>query len=157
MSTSDNDKNSLCDFDIYSNDIFFDDDNVDFSNGLVDVVFNNYELGNFNNDDLNFIFSSEPKQGEINDRGITYSLWKFKNEIDDNKKIEIKNDYWNDKYHNKYWGKIYIKRKEIVTCEYGATLKRGNLWNHRKLSKIHRKNIIPQCRWFDSAILIFNF
>ena len=93
MSTSDNDKNSLCDFDIYSNDIFFDDDNVDFSNGLVDVVFNNYELGNFNNDDLNFIFSSEPKQGEINDREITYSLWKFKNEIDDNKKIEIKNDY----------------------------------------------------------------
>ena len=44
---------------------------------MAEVVFNNYELGNFNNDrrasppypqieDLNFIFSSEPKQGEIN-------------------------------------------------------------------------------------------
>ena len=84
MSISDND--SLCDFNIYNNDIFFDDDNIDFSNGLADVVFNNHELRNFNNDDLNFIFSSEPKQGEINDREITYSLWKFKNEIDDRPK-----------------------------------------------------------------------
>ena len=33
-------------------------------------------------------------------------------------------------------------RKEIITCECGATLKRGNLWNHKKLSKIHRKNMI---------------
>ena len=46
-------------------------------NDNAEVVFNNYELGNFNNDDLNFIFSSE--QGEINDREITYSLWKYKN------------------------------------------------------------------------------
>ena len=38
-------------------------------------------------------------------------------------------------------GKKFI-RKEIITCECGATLKRGNLWNHRKLSKIHRKNMI---------------
>ena len=105
---------------------------------MAEAVFNNYELGNFNNDDLNFIFSSEPKQGEINDREITHSLWKFKNDINDNNKIKIKNDYWNDKYHNKYRGKIYKKRKEIITCECGATLKRGNLWNHRKLSKIHR-------------------
>ena len=140
MSISDND--SLCDFNIYDNDIFFNGGNIDFSNGLAEVVFNNHELGNFNNDDLNFVFSSEPKQGEINDREITYSLWKFNNEIDDNKKIEIKNDYCNDKYHNKYRGKIYKKIKEIITCECGATLKRGNLWNHRKLSKIHRKNMI---------------
>ena len=41
---------------------------------------------------INLIFSSEPKQGEINDREITYSLWKYKNEINDNVKIEIKND-----------------------------------------------------------------
>ena len=142
MSISDNDNNSLCDFNIYDNDIFFNDDNIDFSHGLAEVVFNNYELGNFNNDNLNFIFSSEPKQGEINDRGIIYSLWKFKNDIEDNKKIEIKNDYWNDKYHNKYREKIYKKRKEIITCECGATLKRGNLWNHKKLSKLHRKNMI---------------
>ena len=60
---------------------------------MAEVVFNNYELGNFNNNDLNFIFSSEPKQGEINDREITYSLWKFKNDINDNNKIEIKNYY----------------------------------------------------------------
>ena len=141
MSISDNDNDSLCDFNIYNNDIFFDDDNIDFSNGLAEVVFNNYELGNFNNDDLNFIFSSEPKQGEINDREITYSLWKFKNEIDDNKN-NIKNDYWNDRYHNKYREKIIMRKKEIISCECGATLKRGNLWNHRKLSKIHRKNMI---------------
>ena len=108
MSISDND--SLRDFNIYDNDIFFDDDNIDFSNGLADIVFNNHELGNVNNDDLNFIFFSEPKQGEINDREITYSLWKFKNDINDNNKIEIKNDYWNDKYHNKYREKIYKKR-----------------------------------------------
>ena len=113
-----------------------------FSEGLAEVVFNNYELGNFNNDNLNFIFSSEPKQGEINDREITYSLWKFKNEINDNVKIEIKNDYWNDRYHNKYREKINKRKKEIITCECGATLKRGNLWNHRKLSKIHRKNMM---------------
>ena len=25
------------------------DDNIDFSHGLAEVVFNNYELGNFNN------------------------------------------------------------------------------------------------------------
>ena len=137
---SDND--SLCDFNIYDNDIFFDDDNVDFSNGLADVVFNNHELGNSNNNDLNFIFSSEPKQGEINDREITYSWWKYKNEINDNVKIEIKNDYWNDRYHNKYREKINKKKKEIITCECGATLKRGNLWNHWKLSKIHRKNMM---------------
>ena len=133
---------SLCDFNIYDNDLFFNDDNIDFSNGLADVVFNNHELGNFNNDDLNFIFSSEPKQGEINDREITYSLWKYKNEINDNVKIEIKNDYWNDRYHNKYREKINMRKKEIITCECGATLKRGNLWNHRKLSKIHRRNMI---------------
>ena len=140
MAISDND--SLHNFNILDNDLFFNDDNINFSNGLAEVVFNNYELGNFNNDDLNFIFSSEPKQGEINDREITYSLWKFKNEINDNKKIEIKNDYWNDKYHNKYREKIIMRKKEIITCECGATLKRGNLWNHRKLSKIHRKNMI---------------
>ena len=35
-----------------------------------------------------------------------------------------------------------MRKKEIITCECGATLKRGNLWNHRKLSKIHRKNKI---------------
>ena len=81
----------LCDFNIYDNDIFFNDDNINFSNGLAEVVFNNHELGNFNNDDLNFIFFSEPKQGEINDKEITYSLWKYKNEINDNVKIEIKN------------------------------------------------------------------
>ena len=109
---------------------------------MAEVVFNNHELGNFNNDDLNFIFSSEPKQGEINDREITYSLWKYKNEINDNVKIEIKNDYWNDRYHNKYREKIIMRKKEIITCECGATLKRGNLWNHRKLSKIHRKNMM---------------
>ena len=140
MSISDND--SLHNFNIYDNDLFFNDDNINFSNGLAEVVFNNYELGNFNNDDLNFIFSSEPKQGEINDREITYSLWKYKNEINDNVKIEIKNDYWNDKYHNNYREEINKRKKEIVTCEFGATLKRGNLWNHRKLSKIHRKNMI---------------
>ena len=38
--------------------------------------------------------------------------------------------------------KINKRKKEIITCECGATLKRGNLWNHRKLSKIHRKNMI---------------
>ena len=151
MSISDND--SLCNFNIYDNDLFFNDDNINFSNGLAEVVFNNYELGNFNNDrragppypqidDLNFIFSSEPKQGEINDREITYSLWKYRNEINDNVKIEIKNDYWNDRYHNKYREKINKRKKEIITCECGATLKRGNLWNHRKLSKTHRKNMI---------------
>ena len=59
MSISDND--SLRDFNIHDNDIFFNDDNIDFSEGLVEVVFNNYKLANFNNDDLNFIFSSEPK------------------------------------------------------------------------------------------------
>ena len=32
-----------------------------------------------------------------------------------------------------------MRKKEIVPCECGATLKRGNLWNHRKLSKIHKK------------------
>ena len=110
MSISDND--SLYCFNIYDNDIFFNDDNIDFSNGFADVVFNNHELGNFNNDDLNFIFSSEPKQGEINDREITYSLWKYKNDINDNVKIEcsaiIKNNYWNDRYNNKYRGKINI-------------------------------------------------
>ena len=46
----------------------------------------------------------KPKQGEINDREITYSLWKYKNEINDNVKIEcsalIKNNYWNDRYIN---------------------------------------------------------
>ena len=77
-------------------------------------------------------------QDEINGREITYSLWKFKNEINDNNKIEIKND----KYHIKYRGKIYKKRKEIITWECGATLKRRNLWNRKKLSKIHRKNMI---------------
>ena len=127
MSISDND--SLRDFNIYNNDIFFDDNNIDFSNRLADVVFNNHELGNFNNDDLNFIFSSEPKQGEINDREITYSLWKYKNDcsalINDNVKIEIKNDYWNYRYHNKYREKINKRKKEIITCECGATLKRG--------------------------------
>ena len=61
---------------------------------------------------------------------------------DDNKKIEIKNDYWNDRYHNKYREKIIMRNKEIITCECGATLKRGNLWNHRKLSKIYRKNMM---------------
>ena len=71
MSTSDND--SLCDFNIYDNDIFFNDDNINFSEGLAEVVFNHYELGYFNNEDLNFIFSSEPNQGEINNREITYS------------------------------------------------------------------------------------
>ena len=70
MSISDND--SLHNFNILDNDLFFNDDNINFSNGLAEIVFNNYELGNFNNDDLNFIFSSEPKQGEINDREITY-------------------------------------------------------------------------------------
>ena len=35
-----------------------------------------------------------------------------------------------------------MRKKEIITCECGATLKRGNLWNHRKLSKIHKKNMI---------------
>ena len=137
---SDND--SLHNFNILDNDLFFNDDNINFSNGLAEVVFNNYELGNFNNDDLNFIFSSEPKQGEINDREITYSLWEFKNEINDNKNDNIKNYYWNDRYHNKYREKIIMRKKEIVTCECGAILKRGNLWNHRKLSKIHRKNMI---------------
>ena len=100
MSISDND--SLNNFNIYDNDLFFNDDNIDFSNGLAEVVFNNYELGNFNNDDLNFIFSSESKQGEINDREITYSLWKYKNDCS----ALIKNDYWNDRYHNKYREKI---------------------------------------------------
>ena len=39
-------------------------------------------------------------------------------------------------------GKKSIKeKKEIITCECGATLKRGNLWNHRKLSKTHRRNM----------------
>ena len=104
MSISDND--SPHNFNIYDNDLFFDDDNINFFNRLAEVVFNNYELGNFNNDDLNFIFSSEPKKGEINDREITCSLWKFKNDINDNNKIEVKNDYWNDKYHNKYKEKI---------------------------------------------------
>ena len=33
----------------------------------------------------------------------------------------------------KYREKIYKKRKEIITCECGATLKRGNLWNHRNI------------------------
>ena len=108
MSISDND--SLCNFNILDNDLFFNDDNIDFSNGLAEVVFNNHELGNFNNEDLNFIFSSEPKQGEINDREITYSLWKFKNEINDNVKIGGENDYWNDRYHNKYREKINKKR-----------------------------------------------
>ena len=37
--------------------------------------------------------------------------------------------------------KLIIK-KEIITCECGASLKRGNLWNHRKLSKVHRRNMI---------------
>ena len=141
---SDND--SLCDFNIYDNDLFFNDDNIDFSNGLANVVFNNHELGNFNNEDLNFIFSSESKQGEINDREITYSLWKYKNEINENVKIDcsalIKNNYWNDRYNNKYREKIIMRKKEIISCECGATLKRGNLWNHRKLSKIHRKNMM---------------
>ena len=68
MSISEND--SLCDFNIYDNDIFFNDDNIDSSNELADVVFNNHKLGNFDNDDLNFIFFSEPKQGEIWSKSI---------------------------------------------------------------------------------------
>ena len=35
-----------------------------------------------------------------------------------------------------------MRKKEIIICECGATLKRGNLWNHRKSSKIHRKNMM---------------
>ena len=37
--------------------------------------------------------------------------------------------------------KLIIK-KEFITCECGSALKRGNLWNHRKLSKTHRRNMI---------------
>ena len=65
MSISDND--SLHNFNIHDNDLFFNDDNINFSNGLAEVVFNNYELGNFNNEyviSLSFIspcFDSEEK------------------------------------------------------------------------------------------------
>ena len=61
MSISEND--SFCDFNIYDNDIFFDDVNIDFSNGLAEVVFNNYELGNFDNDIKNSCLSSPMVKG----------------------------------------------------------------------------------------------
>ena len=118
------------------------DNNISFSNGLAEIVYNNFELGNFNNDDLNYIFSCESKQGEINEREIIYSLWKYdNNDVKEYNNI-IKNDYWNNKYHDKYNEKIFKKRKEIIACECGSRLQRGNLWNHKKLSKTHRKNMI---------------
>ena len=43
VSYTDND--SWCDFNIYDNDILFNGDNINFSNVLAEVVFNNYELG----------------------------------------------------------------------------------------------------------------
>ena len=68
---SDND--SLCDF-VNDDNLFIMDNNISFSNGLAEIVNNNFYFRNFNNDDLNYIFSCESKQGEINEREIIYSL-----------------------------------------------------------------------------------
>ena len=50
----------------------------------------------------------EPKQGEINDREITYSLWKFENDINDNK-----NNNWGVRGVNP---PIEIKSDIIIIC-----------------------------------------
>ena len=44
MSISDND--SLRNFNIHDNDLFFNDDNINFSNGLADIYYDIYHSNN---------------------------------------------------------------------------------------------------------------
>ena len=50
------DNDSLCDF-VNEDSLFIMNNNISFSNGLAEILYSNYELGNFNNDDINYIFA----------------------------------------------------------------------------------------------------
>ena len=44
--------------------------------------------------------------------------------------------------YKKYSKKINERKKQIVTCECGAVLKRGNLWNHINLTSVHKSKMM---------------
>ena len=140
---------------IDNNDLSFNDqppiyENNNFIDALDEIQNNNVDVNIMNISDLHELFRSENNKDEINNRKILYSLWKNKkdqlnsqvpdviNEASINYKITRK------KYYNKSRETILKRKKEIVTCECGAVLKRGNLWNHKTLTKSHRINMMDK-------------
>ena len=147
---------------LYDRDINDDNDiieqsstnqNNDFFNAINEIQENNKDVANINIGDLHELFRNEKRRGaggEVIDRQIIYGLWKTKKDkikdlVPENTTSAMKNYKSTRKiYYERSRENILRRKKELVTCECGATLKRGNLWNHRTLSKSHKINLMDK-------------